>query len=241
MTFPWSDGSDIAFMPDPVDAPGNEPLGDASARDLTDDEVNSVLNGDYSPLGLTAAAAPTEHTGAMIALLPTEEDMTRLVVPGGEEDEELHLTLIYLGEAAKIPPVTRERIIAAITECAKRVPILDADGFGVATFNEQNGEKETCVVLLVSGDEVATAKRELCQDIESIMHDAYGMPEQHQPWIPHVTLAYSDDTSLASAVSDREGPIRFDHVRIAFGEEVTDIPLYDGTALSDTAEAEPVD
>ena len=236
--FPWADGSDMAFVPLAL-AEQNVSFAQYEAGDyetnedttLTDAQAEQILNGDLSPLGLTAAAEP--QTGAMIALLPSEDDMTRLAVDGGEEDEELHLTLCYLGDAAKIPPMTRERIIESATSLAKRAPVLDASGFGIATFNEQDCEKETCVVLLVSGDEVATAKRQLCQDIESIMYDAYGMPEQHSPWIPHITLAYTDDAGLASSLGDREGPIRFDHVRVAFGDEVTDIPLYDGTASSE--------
>jgi len=223
--------------------------GDVASPDgektLSDDEVNRVLAGDLNPLGVgpehITAAGDTEHTGVMIALLPSEDDMERLAVPGGEDDEELHLTLVYLGDAAKIPPSTRERIIASVTRVARETPVIDANGFGTAMFNTQDGEKDTCVVLLVSGDELANAKKRLCQDIDPIMYDAAGMPEQHEPWVPHITLAYTDDTALTSTLTNREGPIRFDHVRIAFGGEVTDYPLYDGTATSDTAQEELVE
>lgn len=249
-TFPWADGSDMAFVPVALADQGvsfaQYETGDyeTPGAELSDADVQAVLRGDYTPLGIgpehITAAGDTEHTGAMIALLPSEDDMARLVVPGGEEDEELHLTLCYLGDAAKIPLMTRDRIIESLRFMTKNVPIIDANGFGIATFNEQDGEKDTCVVLLVFGDEVATAKRQLCQDIESIMYDGYGMPEQHQPWIPHVTLAYTNDSTLAQTLGDREGPIRFDHVRVAFGGEVTDFPLYDGTASSNTVSEEPM-
>jgi 2'-5' RNA ligase len=249
MTFPWSDGSDIAMVPtnwegtyaeyeasqwvDEVDEVGD-------GESLSDEDVDRLLRGDLTPLGLTAAAEP--HTGAMIALLPVEEDMERLAVSGGEEDEELHLTLCYLGDAAKIPPMTRNRIVDSISHYVQNTPIVDADLFGIATFNEKDGKKDTCVVGLVSGEELAAAKKRICSELEEIMYDSpLGVPEQHTPWIPHITLAYTNDGALTQTLTDREGPVRFDHVRVAFGSEVTDIPLYDGTASSSPVGDETVE
>lgn len=200
---------------------------------LTDEDIVRLLSGDHSPLGLTAAG-DSEHTGAMIALLPSQADMDRLYVLGGEEDEELHLTLCYLGEAAKIGPSMKDFIVENAARYAREQPIVDAEAFGVATFNEKDGKKDTCIVLLISGEELARAKSRSETDITYPMIYA-GLPEQHEPWIPHVTLAYTNDAAIAGTLSDREGPIRFDRVRVAFGGEVTDFPLYDGTANSITA------
>jgi hypothetical protein len=43
--------------------------------------------------------------------------------------------------------------------------------------------------------------------------------------VPHVTLAYTDDVNLAATVVDRVGPITFDKLRLAFADQVVDIPL----------------
>jgi len=249
MTFPWSDGSDIAMVPADWDGTFAEYEAAYSSGELTSDEgelsaddVLRVLEGDYTPLGLTAAgrnADGTPHTGAMIALLPSEVDMARLVVENGEEDEELHATVAYLGDAAKITPEQRNRIIEYVRDAAREVPIVDADGFSVAAFNQSDAnDKEPCVVLLLSGKELARAYQRFMNVADDALYDM--MPEQHKPWVPHITLAYTDDASIVETLKDREGPIRLDHVRIAFGSEVTDIPLYDGTASSDTVEANPV-
>jgi 2'-5' RNA ligase len=249
MLFPWHDGSDFDPVINPLDQPSNTPLNPSAIiiapledAELTDDEVEQLLSGDYTPLGLTAAtqaivADSSEHTEAMIALLPTQSDMDRLYVIGGEEDEELHVTLVYLGDAAKIPPMTRDRIVDNLMQRARNIPIIDGDLFGIATFNESDGKKDTCVVGLITGEELANAKKRIFTDLEDIMYDApTEMPEQHTPWIPHVTLAYTNDGTLAPTLGDREGPVRFDRVRVAFGSEVTDIPLYDGTAKTDAVE-----
>lgn len=242
-TPPWANGSDMAFVPVGLANQGvtfaqyeqmTLPTGE---RDLTDDEVNQVLSGDFNPLGLTAdadadeAVDAKEQTGAMIALLPDEATMERLAVPGGEEDEELHTTLCYLGDAAKIPPQRRDYIIDMVRQAVKNIPVVDGDGFGVAMLNQEDDMHEPCVVLLVSGAELEPVQRLINGIAQDALPEAY--PEQYTPWLPHITLQYSSDTSLVATLSDREGPVRYDHIRVAFGGEVTDFPLYDGTAQSD--------
>lgn len=241
MTFPWSDGSDIAFTQ--VGKPKTQIctlLTDAEVQalppeepQLSDDEIDRLLRGDLSVLGLTAdgqplVAAGDDQTGAMIALLPTIADQERLAVPGGEDEEELHLTLFYLGEAAKLVPDIRNYIAVIAKEIATNTPIVDGDGFAISTFNPENPEKETCITLGVSGDELTQVHQRVMSAMSSI-GDAGILPEQHSPWIPHITLAYSNDSSLAAQLTDRTGPIRFDVLRVAFAGEVTDFPLYDGT------------
>jgi 2'-5' RNA ligase len=239
--FPWHGGKDIAFTP--VGMPktqaavldDEEPLADVvepEERELTDEEVDQILNGDLSPLGLTAAAETSEHTGAMIALLPTIADQERLAVPGGEDEEELHLTLFYLGEAAKIPPNMRESILEMMAGIARNTPIVDGDGFAISTFNPDKPDKETCITLGVSGDELTRVHDAVASHFSG-GYSVLPFPEQHSPWVPHVTLAYSNDASLAAQLTDRTGPIRFDVLRVVFAGQVSDFPLYDGTAKVD--------
>jgi 2'-5' RNA ligase len=243
-TFPWADGSDMAFVPVAL-ADQNVSFAQYEAGDyespgeeLNDFDVERLLRGDFSPLGLTADAGEPQ-TGAMIALLPSEDDVDRLEVPGGEPAGELHLTIAYLGEAAKIAPDMRDRLIEYVRDVARQLPIVDADGFAVSAFNQSNeNDKEPCITLLVSGDELTRAKTMLSNVAVDVMHEQ--LPEQHDPWIPHVTLTYTVNAGVVKKLKDREGSIRFDHVRVAFGGEVTDIPLYDGTA-SNTAVPMPGD
>lgn len=250
--FPWYGGKDIAFTPAgqpqtqiclldseidegvspelPVDeTPTDE------ETELSDEDILRVLRGDYGPLGLTAASEPSEHTDGMIALLPTIADQERLAVPGGEDEEELHLTLFYLGEAAKITPEVREIIIRMMHSLAKKTPIVDGDGFAISTFNPEKPDKETCVTLGVSSEELARVHRHVVTDLADGI-DMVQWPDQHAPWIPHVTLAYSNDSSLPARLTDRTGPIRFDVLRVVFAGEVTDFPLYDGTTQTHPVE-----
>ena len=47
---------------------------------------------------LIAAADGSHLSGAMIALMPTPEDAERLAIEGGEDAEQLHVTLYFLGD-----------------------------------------------------------------------------------------------------------------------------------------------
>lgn len=189
----------------------------------TEDEAYAFLTANASGV-FTASANPVEHTGAMIALVPSRADLKRLAVEGGEALEELHLTLCYLGEAADIPEEMRERIIDAAGGYFTDAVITEA--FSVNVFNPHNPEMQTAVVLGIKGEELVDNH----SSVMSAVRGAFaGMPEQHQPWIPHVTLKYTDDVRK----EDQEiflaklGPIKFDMLRFAFGGENFDVPLYD--------------
>jgi len=171
---------------------------------------------------LTAAGEP--HSGAMIALVPSAYDAARLEV--GEPAEELHTTLVYLGEDAKLTPEQRQALLAAAENVAESFPSLHLDGFAIAIFNPGNPDRDTCVVLEVSGDEGPELM--LMRDmVAKLAADALGvmMPAQHVPYIPHVTLAYTDDPTLAGQLTHLTGPVTFDRLRVAFGGDVFDFPL----------------
>lgn len=208
----------------PVEEPG-----------FTDDEALTFLRGTT---GLTADAA--EHTGAMVALVPSVDDVKRLAVSGGEPSEELHLTICYLGDAAKIPPPQRSRLLDAMTSVAARLPIVDAVGFGVAVWNSESTDHPTSIVLNVGGGELEDAYDDIWGGIRASMNQE-DVPEQHEPWSPHICLAYSNDAGLVAQLQNREGPIRFTHLRVAFAGRVTDISLYDGSNLTSPGDSEMSD
>jgi 2'-5' RNA ligase len=172
---------------------------------------------DGQPWALTAAEA---HEGAMLALRMTDQDAQRLAVTGGLPPEELHLTVAYLGKAADISPEMCADMIERTRGVAASLPgPIVADGFHVAAFNPgKTNNRDTALVLGVGGNDLAHALGQF--DTMEL-----AAPEQHLPRVPHVTLEYSEDLSRLQAMADRVGPVTFDRVRLAFGGEVTDIPI----------------
>lgn len=213
--------------------------GHGADQGFTEDEAYALLAGldDTSseavmPMVAAVDSDGEEHTGAMVALVPSDADIERLMVEDGEPADQLHLTLMFLGEAADISENAREQIIAAVERYAEAP--LSANGFSVNVFNPM--ASNSCIVLGVGNDDGSL--QELQSNVASSLGGLAGLqiPEQHTPWVPHVTLAYTDEFEGVAELGTRTGPITFDRLRVAFGSEVHDIPL--GEPVTASVEAE---
>ena len=112
--------------------------------------------------------ADEPHTGAMVALVPSDEDAERLALEDGEDVDELHCTLLFLGEADDLDEDTRKAITAAVAELAGEYDPFDADGFAIALFNPASTERDPCVVLGLSGVDLAGLHHELVDQVEGM-------------------------------------------------------------------------
>lgn len=93
---------------------------------------------------------------------------------------------------------------------------VHADGFAADMFNPATDR--SCVVLGLTGEALAQFREELAM--------VAGVPDEgFQPWIPHITLQYTDDISILQDVAARTGPIVFDRLRIQNGPDMIDFPL----------------
>lgn len=197
-----------------------DPEANAIADRLRDYIASLWAVRDRVPPALTAAAG---HTGAMVALVPTAEHAARLAVTDGEPIEDLHMTVAYLGEAADVPEGARERIHQHAAQVAAGLggPI-EVNASDLTYFNPGNTNGfDTALVLGLSGEGLT----EMHDEFRKLDLDGWEMPQQHVPYKPHVTLQYTNDMKRAAALTDRVGPVQFDRLRLAYGGEVTDIPL----------------
>lgn len=209
----------------PDDYAGDVPV------DTSDEE------GDLTASALVAAVDGEVQTGAMIALVPTDSDIARLVLADGEPPEELHLTLFFLGEAVDYDEVTRASIVANVRSFFEGVLPIDANVFGADFWAVTDGhawvlgvgaDREVVYdgvneLSVVEAAQLTGAALDACEVSDM-------MPPQFVPWVPHICLAYSDDTSIIDEVVSRFGPITFDKVRIAFAGEAIDVPLIEAPA-----------
>lgn len=182
---------------------------------------------------LTAAADGSHTSGAMIALMPTAEDAERLAIEGGEDAEQLHLTLHYLGNGADFSEEARQSVIDAITDVLPHyvnAPVT-AKAFGAAHWN--GNSDEPCWVWSV-GDAPETPRMlgmlhgATSMALEEGLHEGIDhpeLPQPHTPYVPHICAAYSDELDLIIALEERLGAVTFDRIRLAFAGDHTDIPL----------------
>lgn len=168
-------------------------------------------------LPLTAASSPASgQTGAMIALIPAAEDAAALAVDGGEPVDQLHCTLLFLGEADLYNDQERAAIVDMCRQIAAVSDPVEAEAFAVAMFNP--GGDDPCVVYGLSGAELAGLYEAVAADVDPGV-------DQHQPYVPHVTAIYTADANLVGQLRDRCGPVMFDRLRVAFGDQTVDLPL----------------
>jgi len=213
--------------------------GTVETTGFTEEEAYRILTGQ--PInGFTAAVgAPDgdddtdedvtgERTGAMIALMPTALDADRLTLTGGEPTDQLHLTLLYLGQAADYSGALRQAIRERVAEVTMSQVSVTATGFGAAVWNPEGATP--ALVLNVGEGCIQDVKDAICREVYEVW-GAY-LPEQHEPWVPHICLQYSPPGDSVSAALGKVGPITFDRVRVAFAGDYVDFPL-----LVDTLQA----
>lgn len=167
---------------------------------------------------LTAAV---EYTGAMIALVPAEADARRLYRPGGIPVDELHLTLVYLGEATGFDADERENIIDLVEEYVDGLDPVDGNVFAVSMFNPKG---DPVTVLGVGGDDITMVRETVLEAVEDAEID---VDDQHDPFAAHITVRSGPvaDSEELAGLAELTGPVVFDRVRISFGGDVYDIPL----------------
>lgn len=108
---------------------------------------------------------------------------------------------------------------------------LDAGIFAHAVFNPNgdNGHDPATVYLLDGGGD-RTAIEWLRNDVVARVRNAIGdvnFPTQHEPFVPHVTAGYGVEPSQVTYT----GPVTFDRIRVAIGDDVTDYPLGGGDSV----------
>lgn len=185
---------------------------------------------------VTAAAAVDEHTGAMIALLPSQEDAKRLAIDGGEDADELHLTLAYLGEADDWTDDQRRELIDLMrSHTATLDTPIRAQAFGAAHWNP-GGDSPVWVWSISDDRETPEETPDGAQPpsledthraVLAALEDQHGpqIPAQHTPWQPHVTAVYTADPDMLASLEERVGPVNLDRIRVGFAGDYTDIPL----------------
>lgn len=174
------------------------------------------------------------RTSGMVALMPTAADAKRLAVDGGEDPDQLHLTLAHLGDhATSMAPETQAALHQVVGHLAAETPPVSARVSGHLLFNPDSGPDgdRTPVAAYLVSDSPALAP----------LHDAAAAavgaadPDvtQFSPFIPHVSGAYDRDAGALGYA----GPVAFDRVRVAIGDGHTDYPL--GGSGDDTAGTDP--
>ena len=224
-----------------------QPEFDEATIELDGDEPdNGERDEDRDPEDVRAEKTTTSNgwTSGMVALIPADPDA--LTVDGGDPADQLHLTLAYLGEVTEWPEKYVQAVhrvaaeitgIAATTADDEHGPTsmrasvrrpLTANVFSHAVFNPSGDNPAT--VYLFDGGADRTELEFLAADVQAQLRNALGdtdFPQQHTPWVPHVTAGYGVPVDALSYT----GPVVFDRLRVALADDVTDYLLLEPATL----------
>ncbi|PWI15968.1 hypothetical protein DI272_18715 [Streptomyces sp. Act143] len=179
----------------------------------------------------TAAADGSHLSGAMVALMPTPADAERLAIEGGEPVDELHCTMFFLGDdAGQWTEAQRADFIQALTTAAGDLggPIA-GHATGAAHWNTDTDKPSWVWTISDSRDRpddaptLGDARQAVTVALADTEHP--DVPRQHSPWTAHTCAVYTAESGPYSELLARVGPVTFDRLRVAFGDEHTDIPL----------------
>lgn len=186
----------------------------------------SSMKHDLSSRVAAAAAgggggAALKSTGAMVALKPDRATAVRLAYPGYEPEDDLHVTLAFLGRAedwSLDQQLSVVNVASHLANTAERSVVGRL--WAAGSFNPYGADP--CAALLVGDNQdLVRTHQEISALIAGI--DA-PVPEQHRPWIPHITLGYG--LPVTSIVGRATGsPVHFDRLRVTFGAADHDFTL----------------
>lgn len=150
-----------------------------------------------------------EYTGGgtMVAVGVPMEIAEALAIEGGEEPEELHVTLAYIKSGTDFD---QDRLIAAVERTANYYAAVDAEIAGYGVF--QNGEQDV-LFALPSSDLLWFLRQVLIEELET---EGIEYSSDHA-WQPHITLKY-DETETPDELPD-EAKGKFDFGGLIIGNK----------------------
>lgn len=166
--------------------------------------------------------AEQHHTAGMIALVPTGP--SRFTVDGGTPAGEVHCTLAYLGDDMSVlTDAHRSALLTEVAALARDERPAVTRIFARSTWNPDggpSGDKTPCAVYEL---EHTAQMAGLASSAQARARDVLGalLPDQHQPFRPHITAGFGVDVSLLKA----SGPVELPVLRLALGDDVADFAL----------------
>ena len=146
--------------------------------------------------------------GVMIACYPGPATRKKIAVPGGEEVGDLHMTVVYLGDANQVGEEKLLEVSRICSRLAQRTPPLRGALSGVGRFSSSKTSSGKDVLYLsVDAPELPELRDKL---VRALTRAGVVVPKDHG-FTPHITLAYIDPSSYS--------PLnRVDPMRTTFGK-----------------------
>lgn len=173
--------------------------------------------------GKAARPAPGDfHDGIMIAAVIPPDAGEQVAVPGGLPLDDLHLTLVYLGDAADRDDADRQAVTDAVTRAAAAFSPLAGTLSGIGRFTADD-DGNPGDPLYAAADIPGLGRLRLA--VADACAAAGVPPASNHDFTPHVTLAYIDPDDDLPVQRLDPVPVEFAELVLSWGEDDTVIPL----------------
>lgn len=172
----------------------------------------------FGTLGGKALHEPTGHDdGIMVALYSPPDVARALALPGGEPEDESHVTLCYLGKTTDAGAPDMATLARAVTAWAQVTPPLEARLNGPGRFDQGD---QSCLVALVDSPGLGAARSNLVRVLA-----VAGIPyATDHDFMAHITRAYADPEQPIPDVPHVD-PWGYAQVTLKVGDQRVDLPL----------------
>lgn len=169
-----------------------------------------------------------DNTGAMLAFLPHGPQF--LAVDGGDPPEELHVTMLYLGDDHTVYGAQHRHDISQVLSALGTGPVTAT----VTAVQTLGSNEPPATVMMLDGPDLHALRPTLKQ---ALADAGVPVPEDTYPeYLPHLTLGYGlnpDD------YQSRVGEIlTLDRVGAWYGPDRAEVPLTEETRMGDRFYAE---
>ena len=135
--------------------------------------------------GANAAIGKKEanHTGVMIALYPQPSVAEKIAIPDGEPADDLHVTLLFFGEAADKTEGDLQKLDLACDKVASAFAPLKANIGGLGRFYTTDEDGNQAFYASVDHPSLPDLRQVLANSLIGMYKDNHGFS-------PHMTLKY---------------------------------------------------
>lgn len=201
--------------------------GDPAGSD--EEVINCRCTVLYDEAAVLAAAGAPDVTGlAMVAVYPTADEASTIARDGGAEPDTLHVTMVFLGEAADIDMEAAGR---AVAQAAADTATMSGAVGGVGLFAAGPDGHPQLAIPNVSG--LAALRATV---VDALAAEGIMSPSEHD-WVPHMTLAYVDDPELPD-LEVVGAPLTFSTLALVIEDARDDYELQGAVTAAATIEEE---
>ncbi len=162
------------------------------------------------------AAEPTPSDSLWIGYQIPPDVATGLALPGGQEPEQLHLTLAYLGKLASLADDAPARARAAVEALSFAAQPVEIHLNGVARFEaSDSSDGKDVLYATVRSEGLCYLREQLC----NALYQVGLLPLTHHEYVPHVTLQYVDEDAEPVTVTLPNIEMSLDSLTVTAGSE----------------------